>query len=207
MRLYLKMFLLLASFFGAVHAQENDKTVLNYVDLKARITEETDFRYYYLLHDVFPDVKTDFLEPQKNSASRSIRLRKLFGKGFSKLNGRRKIFITRAQWFRGANNRKYLAVLFAAILPEDAPRDRSDAKGFYALAVFAYVRRKVPDWNVYNALGYKWTYEFDFVDAVAPQSDSDVELPKDLPVVKNGRGDEETFWLLNSHTEAGDTVR
>ena len=199
----LKFLLLAAAFFGTVHAQ-NDTGVYAFPKLDEQITDETDARYYFLMYDVFPDLKTSSADPYKNSASRSIRLRKLFGTGYSRLDGRREIGITHVRWLGGAGNRKYLVVLFAASLPDEqfAP----DAETFYALAVFAYVRRKVVDWNVYNALHYKWTYEFDLIDAVDPQSDDGVELPKAVPVIKTERG-AQIFWLLNSHAVRGGSVK
>src|SRR5215204_1030354 len=119
----------------AVHAQNDDAAnVPDYPDMEARIIDETDSKYYYLLNDVFPDAKTadpkgDYFKRKENVATRSIRMRKLFGAGFSKLNEKRRVTIKQARWLTAKNKRRLFVVLFEASAPAK--------KTFYALAVYS----------------------------------------------------------------------
>lgn len=197
-------FLLLLPPATAVYAQNDDAAnVPDYPDMEARIMDESDSKFYYLLNDVFPDAKTadpagDYFKRKENVATRSIRMRKLFGAGFSKLNEKRGVTIKQARWLTAKNKRRFFVVLFEARAPAK--------KAFYALAVYSVVRMKVPDMSVYSASKWKWDYIFDLVDAVDPQIDADVELPKGLLAIKDRRGSE-TFWLLNLRAAAGESFK
>lgn len=194
--------------FASVSGQNEAGAPRDFPNPNDVITKETDFRYFFLFDAVFPNAELGkAADETANSplcrASSSIRLRRLFGKGFSRLSETRRIVIEQTRWLETKDKRKFLIVLFAAEKVGDLPL----APDFYALAAFRYVRRKVPDSNVYNSLHYKWTYEFDLADAVDPrEGNSEVELPKDIPAVKNERG-EEAFWLLNTRTDKARTVR
>jgi hypothetical protein len=194
--------------FASASAQSEAGAPRDFPNPNDLITKETDFRYFFLFDAVFPNAELGKAASETaNSplcrARGSIPLRKLFGKGFSRLSETRRIVIKQTRWLQTKNKRKFLIVLFAAEKIADLPL----SPDFYALAAFRYARRKVPDSNVYNSLHYKWTYEFDLVDAVDPRAgNSEVELPKDIPAVKNERG-EETFWLLNARTDGAEIVK
>jgi hypothetical protein len=193
------------AFAGTVHAQNaDDYAPRDYPKLDERITEESDFEYYYLLHDVFPNVKVDFLKPPENAATGSIRLRRLFGKSFSKLDERRRIVIKQTRWLRAKNKRKFLVVLFEAVLP--AGEESSQKKAFFALAVFRYIKVREPEFSVMSPYKWKWNHVFELADAVDPRGDFEVELPRDIPTVKNARGDE-IVWLLNSHASGDESFK
>jgi hypothetical protein len=190
-----------------VSAQDDD-AVQDYPKLDERITEETDDQYNYLLHYVFPDAKSakpgdNSLDAKENAATRSIRLRRLFGSGFSKLNERRLVTIKQTRWLQARGRQKFLVVLFEAPAPEN---QKTAKKTFYTLAIFRYVRMRVPDFSVFSATKWKWTYIFDFVDAVDPQLAADVELPKTLPTIKDWRGGD-AFWILDSRAAGSETFK
>lgn len=57
---------------GVIQAQsEAEWAARDYLKLNARITAESEFKYYDLIHSVFPNAKSDIINPQNNAAADS----------------------------------------------------------------------------------------------------------------------------------------
>jgi hypothetical protein len=151
--------------------------------------------YLDLVRKVFPDTEVDE-DGEQGRATRSVRLRRLAGQGFSVHRAEVDIVRVRGWRFQAQGGARHLALLIEAHKESMEEGDLFDWQ--YALAVFRYAR--VRDG------GGRASIKFRLVEAVDPQEDRFVDLPDELPLVTVDSGSQ-SFWVINHHHNAGESFR
>lgn len=167
----------------------------NIEKLTERIAPDSSTTYLNLVRAIFPGTSVDD-SGESASATRSIKLRRLSGRGFSVHRSPLDIVRVRGWKFLAQGGVKHLALLIEAHKEVMADGDLFDWE--YALAVFSYgstLKQKGRASSAWN-----------LVEAVDPQEDRFMDFPDELPLIEEGRG-QQTFWIINQHHNAGESFR
>lgn len=160
--------------------------------LTERVSADSGTTYLKLVRRIFPDTSVDE-SGESASATRSIKLRRLSGRGFSMHRAPLDIVRVRGWKFLAQGGVNHLALLIE--VHKEAIEDGDLFDWQYALGVFSYQGRKGQTSSAWN-----------LVEAVDPQEDRFMDLPDKLPLVDEGKGDQ-TFWTLDQHHNAGESFR